>query len=165
MMDQRFGLPLPRKQYLVWVGVLYIAEIVWSMIVMPFFSINSVIILSVPLLFSAVIALAFGLNHSVQEHTLIPWYLLVAGFPTFAMHVALYIFHFPSPSWLNQVSNSVLFRTFLVWEILGAVYLFAASYASRERAMTMIGCLALYLLAAYGSLVLEFMTVLSILGG
>ena len=117
------------------------------------FSINGVIILSIPLLISAVIALAFGLNHNAQEHTLIPWYLLVAGFPTFAMHVALYMFHFPSRSWLNQVSNSTLFQAFLVWEILGAVYLFATSYARRERAMRMIGCIALYLLGAIGSLV------------
>ena len=165
MTDQRRGLPLPRKQYLVWVSVLYLAEILWSMIasVTVGFSIEGALIVSIPLMICAIIAMAFGISHNTPEHTLVPWCLLVAGFPAFAMHVGLYLFHFPSRSWLNQVSFSSLFLVFLIWEILGAVYLFVGSWTKKDRMKTIMLSVGLCLLGAIGSFGFSAVTLFSII--
>ena len=160
-------IPLPKKQYLLWVGVLYIVAIVWSIIVSMALSsrIDSAVVLSIPLMIFGATATAFGLNRNAHEHTLIPWYVLAAGFPLFVMHGAFYSVFFSPRALLNRLSNAALFRAFLVWEILGAIYLLAASWAKQERVGTIALCLALYLLIAYGSLVFGFMIMWSILEG
>ena len=166
------------RLHLLWIGVLLIVEVFWSLSVSRWSDISrmtkestaataSAVLLSIPLIISGIVAISFGVRRNASDYTarvdsmrepLLPWYLLIAGFPGFILHVALYVFY----AAFYAAKNFWLgYGVFLIcWEIFGAVVLVILSIIRKERVSIILRSLALYAVGVIGSFGIGFAAIL-----
>jgi hypothetical protein len=146
------------QKCLLGIGFLWTAAVIWSIRSIPSSPFFSNCVYFLPMLLPGVVAIVFGLRreavpdpatHASQNtQTLLPWYLLVAGFPGFAIHVVYHYFH-SAFSAAREWWTGSLFIFGICWQIAGAV---ALSVARKKRGKTRIFVVASYLVGIVWSL-------------